>query len=411
MTPFLQFSISLVVIIVAAKIGGYISYRLRQPSVMGELLAGLLLGPSIIDFLHWPYFTDGHLTETIHGMAEVGVLLLMFIAGLDLHITDLTRSGKVAALAGGLGVVFPLLLGIGVGVGFSMDLASSIFLGLVLSATSVSISAQTLMELKVLRSRVGITLLGAAVFDDVLVVLGLSIFAVVLNTGLENGLLSIFWVILRMFLYLAGATFLGLWLLPKISAKVESLPISRGLTAFTFVVILLYAWTAEILGGMAALTGAFLAGVILSQSQVKERIETRIATLAYGVFVPIFFVNVGLSANARELTGGSGLLFLALLLVAVIGKVFGCGLGANLTGFSRLESIQLGAGMMSRGEVGLIVASVGIAEGWIGQEIFAAVVGMVIVTTLLTPPSLRYLFSRDKSPEMRKKVIQEGGNG
>jgi Kef-type K+ transport system membrane component KefB len=212
-----------------------------------------------------------------------------------------------------------------------------------------------------------------------------------------------------MFLYLAGATLLGLWLLPKISTRVESLPISRGLTAFTFVAILLYAWTAEILGGMAALTGAFLAGVVLSQSQVKERIESRVATLAYGVFVPIFFVNVGLSANARELSGEGVLLFLTLLLVAVIGKVFGCGLGANMAGFSRLESIQLGAGMMSRGEVGLIVASVGIAEGWIGQELFAAVVGVVIATTLLTPPSLRYLFMRGKSPQPIAMSVREGG--
>jgi Kef-type K+ transport system membrane component KefB len=135
---------------------------------------------------------------------------------------------------------------------------------------------------------------------------------------------------------------------------------------------------------------------MLSRSRVKERIESGITTLAYAVFVPIFFVNVGLSANARELTAQTGLLFLVMTVVAVIGKVFGAGLGARLAGFTNLEALQLGTGMMSRGEVGLIVASVGILEGLIRQETFSAVVGVVIMTTLLTPPALRILFSRSK---------------
>jgi Kef-type K+ transport system membrane component KefB len=197
-----------------------------------------------------------------------------------------------------------------------------------------------------------------------------------------------------MVVYLGIAIAAGIWLLPRLSNWVEKLPISKGLIAFAFVVALLYAWAAEALGSMAALTGAFLAGLMFSQTRVKDYIESGISTLAYAVFVPIFFVNVGLSADARQLTVQSLLLMLVMIVVAVIGKVFGAGIGARLAGFTNLESIQLGVGMMSRGEVGLIVAAVGILEGLISQQTFAAVVGVVIITTLMTPPALRSLFSR-----------------
>lgn len=396
MTPFLQFTIALVIIISAAKLAGYLSYRIGQPSVLGELLVGIILGPSVLNLLHWPYFTDMHLEESIKHLAELGVLLLMFMAGLDLHLSDLARSGRVAAGAGVLGVVVPLLMGAGTGLLFDFDLQSALFIGLVLAATSVSISAQTLMELKVLRSRVGVAMLGAAVFDDILVVLGLSVFIALIQTGSQGGLIVVLMIILRMVLYLGAAILVGIWLLPKLSTWVDKLPISQGLVAFAFVAALLYAWSAEALGSMAAITGAFLAGLLLGRSRVKERIESGISTIAYSVFVPIFFVNVGLSADARQLTAQALWLLAAMAVVAVISKVIGAGVGAQLGGFTRQEALQLGVGMMSRGEVGLIVASVGILEGLIEQEAFAVIVGVVIITTLLTPPALRVLFSRDR---------------
>jgi Kef-type K+ transport system membrane component KefB len=174
------------------------------------------------------------------------------------------------------------------------------------------------------------------------------------------------------------------------------------LIAFAFVVVLLYGWTAETLGSMAAITGAFLAGLMLSRSQVKERIESGIGTIAYAVFVPIFFVNVGLSANGQEMTIEYLWFALALIIVAILSKLFGAGLGAYIAGMSRRESLQLGAAMMSRGEVGLIVASVGIAEGWLGKDAFTAVIGVVIITTLITPISLRLLFTKknEQNPKL-----------
>jgi len=396
MSSFLQFAIAIVIIIIAAKLGGYLSFKLGQPSVLGELMVGIILGPSVFNLLSLPIFSDTHLADSIEHLAEVGVLLLMFLAGLDLHVSDLARSGKVAAFAGVLGVVVPLGLGLGLGLLFSMDFNSAFFLGLVLSATSVSISAQTLMELKVLRSRVGVGLLGAAVFDDILVVLGLSIFVALVQSG-SGGLGSALLIALRMVLYMGVAYAIGALLLPRLSHLVDRLEISKGLIAFAFVVLLFFAWTAEIMGGMAAITGSFLAGLLLSRSRVKERIESGISTLAYSVFVPVFFVNVGLIANAREINAQTFWLFIIMILVAVVGKIAGAGLGALWSGFSRLESLQMGVGMMSRGEVGLIVASVGITQSILPQELFAVIVGVVIVTTLLTPPALRYLFTKQNS--------------
>lgn len=393
-TPFLQLIIALGVIIVAAKLGGYASYSLGQPSVLGELLVGIIIGPSLLNLLHLPYFSDEHLVETVAHLGEIGVLLLMFIAGLELHLDELAKTGKVAVFAGILGVVVPLVLGTGLGLLFEFDIAPAVLVGLVLSATSVSISAQTLMELKVLRSRVGIGMMGSAVFDDILVILGLSLLFAVTHSGGNASIFGILWIALRMVLYLVGAWLVGAWLLPKLGAWVEKLPISMGLISFAFVIMLVYAWAAETLGGMAAITGAFLAGLLLARTRLKERIDTGISTISYAIFVPIFFVNVGLSANARLLTVDTAWFFILITILAIIGKVLGAGLGANLAGFSRLEALQLGVGMMSRGEVGLIVATVGIAEGLLFPEAFASIVGMVIVTTLITPPLLRVLFTR-----------------
>jgi Kef-type K+ transport system membrane component KefB len=408
MTPFLQLAMALALIITAAKIGGYLSFRIGQPAVLGELFVGIILGPSVLNFLSMPYFSDQHLPEVIHQMAEMGVLLLMFLAGLELHLSDLLHSGKVAALAGTLGVILPLLLGAITGLLFALDIMPAIFIGLILSATSVSISAQTLMELKVLRSRVGVGLLGAAVFDDILVLLTLAIFTALTQPASGAGFFSIVWIVLKMVLFLGAASAIGWWAFPKLNRRINGLPVSQGLIAFTFVTILLYGWLAETIGQMATITGAFLAGLWFSRTTEKEHIRNSIATIAYGVFVPIFFINIGLSANARQLTWNSVLLMLVMFLMAVIGKVFGAGSGALLGGLTRRESLQLGVGMISRGEVGLIVAAIGVNEGLLHQTDFSAVVGVVILTTVLTPLLLRVLFPKTKTAHAKAQKTLEG---
>jgi Kef-type K+ transport system membrane component KefB len=378
--------------------------RLGQPSVLGELLVGILLGPSVIDILNLP-FIEHSLAETIAELGELGVLLLMFIAGLELHLDELTRNTRVAGYAGFLGVLVPTLTGWGAGRLFGMDNAAAIFLGLTLGATSVSISAQTLMELKVLRSRVGLSLLGAAVFDDILVILSLSIFlAMEAGTGSLGGVL---WILVRMMAFLALSAGFGWWVLPWMMRRIARLPVSQGVLTLALVVMLAYGLAAELLGGMAAITGAFIAGLMMARSGEREHVEHGVHALAYGLFVPIFFINIGLSVNARTLQTEMLLFTLVITLTAILGKWLGAGVGARLGGLGPRESIQLGAGMVSRGEVGLIVASVGIQQGLVASDDFSAIIAMVLISTVVTPPILRSLFAQGKKDA--KKTSLEAG--
>lgn len=394
MSPFLQLAVEIVIILVAAKLAGYLSTRLGQPSVLGEILVGILLGPSLLDITHLAFVHDKALPEIIHELGELGVLLLMFMAGLELHFNELTRNTRVSALAGTLGVLLPVGAGWGLGILFGQSNDSAIFLGLTLGATSVSISAQTLMEMKVLRSRVGLSLLGAAVFDDVLVILLLSGFLAVEQGG--GNLMGLLAVLGRMVLFLALSVVFGVWFLPRLARLAARLPISQSMLSLSIIVMLVYSVAAEVIGGMAAITGAFLAGLMFARSHEKERIEAGMQSLSYGLFVPIFFVSIGLSINLREVQASALWLTLAVIVTAVLTKFGGAGLGARLGGLTWRESWQLGAGMISRGEVGLIVASVGITEGLLNPDEFSAIVGMVLVSTLITPPLLRALFRESK---------------
>ncbi|MCE9647217.1 MAG: cation:proton antiporter [Chloroflexi bacterium] len=381
---------------------GYASIRLGQPSVLGELLVGILLGPSIINLLNFS-FVEHELAETVAKLGELGVLLLMFLAGLELHFDEMKQNLRVAALAGLMGVVWPVLLGWGVGLLFGLDQSAAIFLGLTLGATSVSISAQTMIELKALRSRVGLSLLGAAVFDDILIILLLSIFLAL--QGGEGSTYGVLVIIVRMILFLVLSVMIGLWVLPWIIRRISKLPISQGLLTISLVIMLAYGIASEYFGGMAAITGAFLAGLMLARTHEKERIESGMHALAYGLFVPIFFVNIGLSIDLQTFQLEALFLTVVIIVVAVVGKWLGSGWGARLGGLSRQESIQLGAGMISRGEVGLIVASVGVKDNLVSAEEFSAIVVMVLITTLITPPILRTLFAR-KEDKALKEVVE-----
>ena len=404
MSVFLQLAFLIAVILLAAKTAGYLSVRLGQPSVLGELLVGILLGPSLLNLLHLPFIEGEKLGETIKELGELGVLLLMFIAGLELHLDELTRNTKVSALAGIMGVLTPVLLGTGTGLLFHFGWEAALFLGLTLGATSVSISAQTLMELKVLRTRVGLGLLGAAVFDDVLIILLLSITLAVVSGG--TSAVGILLILLRMVIFLVVSAAFGLYVLPKLVRITRRLPISQGVLSLGIVILLFYGVAAEVVGGMAAITGSFLAGLMFARCDEKERLEQGVSALAYGLLVPIFFVSIGLAVNIRDLEGEALLLTAVIIVVAIVSKLFGSGLGARWAGFSWRESWQLGAGMVSRGEVGLIVANVGIGAGMVTGEEFSAIVGMVLASTIVTPPMLRALFA-----EPKKKIEEPAEEG
>lgn len=389
----LDLLLALTIIIVAAKVCGYISIRLGQPSVLGELIAGMILGPTLLNIFHTiPTFNNPEqLGKTVAEFAEIGVLMLMMLAGLELHLSELLKSGKVSAIAGTSGVILPVILGYITAVLFGLNSTEALFVGIALAATSVSISAQTLMELGVLRSRVGIALLGSAVFDDILGILLLSVASAV-TIGTASGGDSVVVVIFRMIIFLAGASVLGYFLIPRLARWVNRLEIFQGLIAFALVICFFYAWASEALGGVAGITGAFIVGLMLGLTPFRSELTNGLAAIAYGLFVPVFFVNIGLAVNLLGIGGSHWFFAIIITIVAIITKIVGCGLGGRLSGFTNRESLQLGIGMVSRGEVGLIVAAFAIAQGAMEQDIFSIVVFMVIIATLVTPPMLRAVF-------------------
>jgi Kef-type K+ transport system membrane component KefB len=401
LTPFLQLTLAIAIIILAAKAGGYIAVRLRQPAVLGELLVGLILGPTLIDLVHLPFVSNPELLqEEIADLAALGVVFLMFMAGLEVELSEMLRSGRASALSGTIGVIVPLFMGAIVALPFGHTDQAAWFIGIILTATSVSISAQTLLELGVLRTREGLTLLGAAVVDDVLVLVVLSIF-LALNGSDE----SIGAVLIKMLVYLALSGLLGWFVLPRVVTWIDRQPISEGLTAVVLCLILVFAWSAEVMGGLAAITGAFIAGVGLGRSVLREKIETKMRPITYGFLVPIFFVSIGLEADLRAIAGALLPFLIVLFVVAVVSKVIGAGLGARLAGLNNAESLRVGVGMISRGEVGLIVAGIGVQQGIISAEVFSMVVVLVLLTTLITPLLLRWVFPKTiAAPQVKRST-------
>jgi len=403
----LQLLLALALFISAAKVMGLASLRLGQPAVLGELLAGLLLGPTLLDVFSRPLFSSPVVRQTVEQSAEIGVILLMFVAGLEVELEEIRRAGRRATLVGSLGVFTPLLLGALASLLFRYPLQESIFIGLILTATSVSISAQTLMELGFLRSKEGVTLLGAAVVDDVLAILLLAFFVALVGGSGAKGLVGIIGIVARMVIFLALGIVLALRLLPRLTSRVERLPVSESLMTWVVVVCLFFAWAAEALGGVAAITGAFLAGIAFSRTPYHQFITGRMHSLAYAFFVPLFFIHVGLQANGRTLGLQTLPFLLVIILVAVLSKVLGCGLGALLGGMTLQEALRVGVGMTSRGEVGLIIANVGLSAAIIDETVLSGVVIMVLVTTLITPPLLRAVFPAGRAAPVARRLPQD----
>jgi Kef-type K+ transport system membrane component KefB len=402
MAHFLQLLLLLALAIAAAKLAGTLAARIGQPAVFGEILIGLILGPTVLNILGWPIFstpvessgTHVSLDGIIRDLAEIGVLLLMFVAGLETDLQEMRRVGKVAFWSALGGVLLPLAGGVAISVAFGFSLLwEAIFIGTILTATSVSISAQTLLEIGALRSREGATILGAAVIDDVMGIVLLSLvvaFAKASAAGVDVAQLGA--VGLRIVLYFVLALYTGRFL-PAVLAWANQLPVSQALLAAAVVIAMLYAWAAEYVGTVAAITGAYVAGVLIGQTRFKAEIDDGIHPLAYSIFVPIFFISIGLQANGRALGNQFGFT-ITLIAIAIVAKAVGCALFAKWCGFTNQESLRVGIGMISRGEVGLIVAGYGLSNGIIGADVFSASVIMVLVTTMVTPPLLRLVFPR-----------------
>lgn len=393
MSHFVQLLLLLSAVVASVKACGVLSARLRQPAVFGELMAGLLLGPTFLNILAWRVFPDPGLHGTLRDFAEVGVLLLMFLAGLETELEQLRRVGRAALLGAAGGVALPFLGGWGLASAFGYNRFESVFIGTVLTATSVSISVQTLLELGRLQSREGMTILAAAVIDDVMGVLVLS-FVVALGGAQVGGGAApgpaVLVVLGKMALFFLAVLLVGRHFerLARWSAGFQA---HQGLFTFALLALFLYAWAAEAVGGVAAITGAYVAGLLLGQTTYRDFIVERLKVFAYSLFVPLFLASIGLEANARAVE--RELAFAALVsLVAVATKAVGCWAGARLAGYTSGESLRFGVGMVSRGEVALIVSTIGLERGVIGRDVFSVMVVMTLVTTLVTPVLLRWAF-------------------
>jgi len=407
-TELLQFLLLLAVVITAAKAAGWASLRVGQPAVLGEITAGVVLGPSLLNILGWPAFPE-ELGVVVAQLANVGVIFLMFIAGLETDLAKMRQVGRVATAAGAAGVFVPLLLGMTAALPFGYPLTQAIFIGVVLTATSVSITVQTLIELGRLESKEGTTLLAAAVIDDVIAIVVLSVF-VALSTGGGGGLASVGLVAARMVVFFALAVVGGLWIVRRVIPKAQGLPISEGLLAAVTVLTLILSWSAEALGQVASITGAYIAGALVAAVGFREEVEHRLKAFTYAILVPVFFVSIGLQTNAR-LLAVADIPFAALVVTAaVVGKIVGCGGGAWASGFTPAESLRVGVGMVSRGEVGLIIAGIGLGTGLLTDRGFAVMVIMVLATTLLTPVLLRAAFPATRPLTEAEAVEQVMGD-
>lgn len=383
-----KFLLDIAIILLSTKLLGLVTKKLHMPQVVGALLAGLILGPAVFDVLHE--------TEFIQQIASLGVIILMFTAGLETDINELKKTGKVSFVVALMGVVIPLVGGVIIAYFFNKEGASNImleniFIGIILTATSVSITVETLKELGKLSTRAGNTILGAALIDDILGVIGLTVV-----TGLADSSVNVGVVLLKIVLFFIFACTVG-FIFHYVFMKWVSHYKSdlRRFIIVAFALCLVLAFIAEEFFGVADITGAFIAGLIISNTAKTHYINARFETLSYMLLSPIFFASIGIKVELSNMSGEIILFTVLLLIIAVVSKIIGCFMGARMLKYEKKEALQIGVGMVSRGEVALIVASKGIAVGIMNPKFLAPVVIVVVFTTIITPILLKLVFKND----------------
>lgn len=393
----------LAIILLSTKILGLVTKKLKLPQVVGALCAGVILGPAVLNVV-------GE-TEFISDLSELGVIVLMFTAGLQTDISDLKKTGKASFIIALLGVLVPLLGGFGLaaafGVGKGEDLASSltlqhIFIGIVLTATSVSITVETLKELGKLSTRAGNAILGAAIIDDILGIIALTLITSLADTSVS--VVTVLLKILAFFVVAIGCTIAYHIVFTK-WRKRDKKDLRRHVIV-TFVFCLGMSYIAEFFG-VADITGSFVAGLAISQAKDVAYISNRFETLSYMLLSPIFFASIGLNMGHISMDSKMVIFTILLLVVAVITKIIGCGLGAKVCKYTNKESVQIAMGMISRGEVALIVAAKGQKLGLMSDAVFAPIVIMVVATTIITPIFLKIVF-KDSNDEIVETEVLKG---
>ncbi|USK68314.1 cation:proton antiporter [Peribacillus asahii] len=379
----MELYLQLFIIIIATKLAGVIAVRFGQPSVLGKLIIGVIIGPAVLDWVQN--------TEVIEALSHIGVLLLMFIAGLETDLKELNNNKKSSLSVAMGGIILPLIGGYLSGLAVGMDQHHAIFLGLLLCATSVSISVQTFKELGQLKSREGTTVLGAAIADDIIVVVALAF----MMSFLVGGDVSIGAVIGKKVVFFAIIALLAWKVVPFMMSKLGRIKVTQPAMSIALGICFLFAYLAEYFG-VAGIIGSFAAGIAIAQTDFKEEVEKKIEPVAYTLFVPVFFVSIGLTVTFDGFLDHI-FIIIGLSLVAIFTKLIGAGMGARITGFDTRSSMTIGAGMISRGEVALILATLGLSENLLDPDYFTTIIIVVIVTTIVTPPLLKYFVNKQDS--------------
>ena len=398
-----HYLMDLALILLSTKLLGLITQKFQMPQVVGALLAGLILGPSCLNVLSE--------TELLSQLSELGVIVLMFSAGMGTDIQELKHSGKAGFLVALLGVVAPLVMGTALAWGAdlwglieSSGFLENVFLGTILTATSVSISVETLKEMGKLDTRVGNTILAAALIDDVLGLIALTIVS-----SVAGGQESIVMVLVKIVLFFVFALVVGLganrlfcWMIRQQQGRNM-----RRYPVLAFVLCLVMAYCAEEFFGVADITGAYAAGLVISCTPKSTYIQSKYDPLGYLLLTPVFFASIGIDAQIHDVGMGIAVFSALLLVISVISKMVGCGLGAKLCGFSGKESVQVGVGMVCRGEVALIVANRGLSMGVLSQDLMTPVIITVVGGTILTPVLLKLAFRGEKETPMEESGLTD----
>ncbi|MDE6357048.1 MAG: cation:proton antiporter, partial [Eubacteriales bacterium] len=382
------FLLIIAIILLSTKVLGVLSEKVHMPQVVGALIAGVILGPSVLGFL-----TE---TEFIKQTAEIGVILLMFAAGLETDLEELKENGFASFLIALMGVILPLIGGALVYFFFYKDTSTEplfmlkcIFVGVVLTATSVSITVETLREMGKLKGKMGTTILGAAIIDDIIGIIILTII-----TSMTDSTVNPVTVLVKIVLFFVFFVIVGFFV-HLLKRFIEEQNGKRRSSIYAVAFALIMAFVAEHFFGIADITGAYFAGILLCTLGVKSYVEKKVTVVSYMIFSPIFFASIGIKTNLEGFTPQLFIFALVLLIVAILTKIVGCGIGAKVCKFDNISALSIGIGMVSRGEVALIVAQKGSNAGLLDSALFPAIVIVVIVTTLLTPILLKVILSKN----------------
>lgn len=390
---YVNFIGALCLLLILTTLAGHLCNRIGIPAVIGQIMVGIVVGPAILNLIK--------LDSLLNLFSQIGVIILMFIGGLESNLALLKKYLRPAIVVAIVGVIFPVLLIGAACVMFSFSVLEAIFIGVVFSATSVSISVEVLRDYHALDTKEGATILGAAVADDIIGVILLSIMISVMGTqGIQTSQSSTSIVLI----FIEQIGFFGLtylmvkWIVPYLMRIGERLLMASSVTITSMVICLGMAWCADAVG-LSGAVGAFFAGIAVAHTPYRQTIESHMEPIGYAIFVPMFFVSIGLNMSFNHLA--SSLLFVGVLTVlACLSKLFGCGLGALVNGFDIHSSYMIGSGMISRGEMGLITAQIGFSSGLLSPAYYSDLILVIILSTMIAPFLLKHAIHH--LPQTRK---------